>query len=91
MAQRESLLRDLGDYCLLFAGFFPALALRRRVTDDYFSELGKSVYGEIAVYHSGANQVLYRELALQFDFMKDVLRSIQSFSSSNTRNGNVAR
>src|SRR5690606_10642090 len=37
---RADALRDVGDRCLLIAGLFPGLAARRRVSVDYFVELG---------------------------------------------------
>ena len=77
---KEDNLRNVGDYCLFFAGFFPQVAIRRHVNVSYFSDLGKTVYGELAVYHSGSMHDLYHHLVLQFDYMKRVLRSIYGLS-----------
>src|SRR5690606_2930507 len=41
---RADALRDVGDRCLLVAGLFPGLAARRRVSVDYFVELGRGAY-----------------------------------------------
>src|SRR5690606_20899169 len=45
---RRDALRDVGDRCLLVAGLFPALAERRRVSVDYFVELGRGAYQCVA-------------------------------------------
>ncbi|MEB2024092.1 hypothetical protein ACD588_04975 [Xanthomonas campestris pv. campestris] len=45
---RADALRDVGDCCLLIAGLFPGVAQRRRLNVDYFIELGRGAYAEVA-------------------------------------------
>ncbi|CAD2253414.1 hypothetical protein QSH46_008800 [Xanthomonas arboricola pv. juglandis] len=45
---RADALRDIGDQCLLIAGLFPGIAQRRRLSVDYFIELGRGAYFEVA-------------------------------------------
>ncbi|MFO3705583.1 hypothetical protein ACI6Q5_11465 [Xanthomonas codiaei] len=45
---RADLLRDVGDGCLLIAGLFPGVAQRRRLSVDYFIDLGRGAYSEVA-------------------------------------------
>ena len=45
---RADALREVGDGCLLIAGLFPGVAARRRVSLDYFIDLGRGAYYEVA-------------------------------------------
>ncbi|MBB4132457.1 MULTISPECIES: hypothetical protein [unclassified Xanthomonas] len=45
---RADALRDVGDGCLLIAGLFPGVAQRRRLSVDYFIDLGRGAYFEVA-------------------------------------------
>lgn len=45
---RADALRDVGDACLLIAGLFPGVAQRRRLSVDYFIDLGRGAYSEVA-------------------------------------------
>ncbi|CBA17208.1 hypothetical protein [Xanthomonas albilineans] len=45
---RANALREVGDSCLLIAGLFPGLAARRRVSVDYFIDLGRGAYHAVA-------------------------------------------
>ncbi|KAB7765855.1 hypothetical protein [Xanthomonas maliensis] len=45
---RADALRDVGDGCLLIAGLFPGVAQRRRLSLDYFIDLGRGAYAEVA-------------------------------------------
>ncbi|MCC4599037.1 hypothetical protein [Xanthomonas melonis] len=45
---RADLLRDVGDGCLLIAGLFPGVAQRRRLSVEYFIDLGRGAYSEVA-------------------------------------------
>ena len=37
-------LRSVGDQCLILAGLFPERARHKRVSDDYFKNLGENAY-----------------------------------------------
>ncbi len=45
---RADALRDVGDRCLLIAGWYPKLAERRRVSRAYFEAIGRSAYADAA-------------------------------------------
>lgn len=45
---RADALRDVGDRCLLIAGWYPRLAERRRVSRGYFEAIGRSAYADAA-------------------------------------------
>lgn len=70
---REEELRDVGDRCLLIAGWFPRLATRRRVGPRYFADLGRGAYGHLADAARQAYAELFAKLALAFDPMVAVL------------------
>ena len=71
--QRADALRDVGDRCLLLAGWYPKLAERRRVSPDYFAALGQSAYGEAAGAAGGGYGALFAELAGAYRAMVRVL------------------
>lgn len=60
---RLDALRDVGDHCLLIAGLFPGLAERRRVAVDYFIELGRGAYRELAEQGRHGSAALFGQLA----------------------------
>jgi hypothetical protein len=73
---RADALRDVGDRCLLIAGRYPALAERRRVSADYFAQLGCGAYHGVAESARGGYGALYAELARAFGRMVTVLASL---------------
>ena len=64
--QRECL-REVGDKCLLFAGFFPEQAEKRHVKIKYFIELGQSAYIQVASLSKAGSASLYS--ALSYDLL----------------------
>lgn len=74
---REDMLRDVGDHCLLIAGLYPALAERRRVTVDYFAELGRGAYMGIADAGRSAYSALFGQLAASFGDLVATLRAVR--------------
>lgn len=79
-ALREDMLRDVGDHCLLIAGLFPALAGRRRVTVDYFIELGRSAYLSIAEAGRSAYAALFAQMAASYVELVRTLRAVRAHS-----------
>lgn len=53
---QESQLRDVGDKCLLFGGFYPEQAHKRLVSLEYFVNLGRGAYHQIASNHNASHQ-----------------------------------
>lgn len=75
---REDMLRDVGDHCLLIAGLYPALAERRRVTVDYFMELGRGAYLDIADAGRSAYAALFGQLAASYGELVHILRALRT-------------
>lgn len=73
-------LRDVGDKCLLFCGFFPQLAERRLVRVSYFVRLGRSAYNQLALLVERDTDSLYNRLAEAFVPVMDVLQTMRGFS-----------
>lgn len=71
--QRQLSLQHIGDQCLLFAGLFPRVAVKRHVKVSYFVDLGRSAYYAA----SPTSDDLFRSLALEFVVLMDVLQSIR--------------
>ena len=71
--ERMTLLREVGDGCLLFAGLFPKAHERRLVKINYFVDIGRSAYA--AISHKTSD--LYASLAFQFVVLMDILQSIR--------------
>lgn len=74
---REDMLRDVGDHCLIIAGLYPALAERRRVTVDYFTDLGRSAYMGIADAGRSAYAALFAQLAESYGELVRTLRAVR--------------
>lgn len=74
---RLECLQQVGDQCLLIAGLFPALAQRRRVSVDYFIDLGRGAYSEVAGHGKGAHASLYSSLARGYRQMVDTLHLLR--------------
>lgn len=71
---RADALRDVGDRCLLVAGLYPQLAKRRRVTPDYFVDLGGGAYAGVADVARAGYGELFAQLAQAFRRLVAVLR-----------------
>ena len=80
--QREHELRDVGDRCLLIAGLYPELAVRRRVPLSYFIELGQGAYERLSVELRAAWARLYAELSQAFAQLVRVLVEVRRASRS---------
>ncbi|BBD79847.1 hypothetical protein [Aerosticca soli] len=77
---RAEALRDVGDRCLLVAGLFPGLAERRRVSVDYFIEIGRGAYQGVAEVTRQAYASLYGQLAQSYRDLVAVLNGMRSLS-----------
>ncbi|MGD8673243.1 MAG: hypothetical protein PVH86_07990 [Thiogranum sp.] len=78
--QQPDMLRDVGDKCLLFSGFFPKLAERRLVRVSYFVRLGRSAYRQLAMLVDGESDRLYAQLSEAFVPVMDVLQAMRGLS-----------
>lgn len=77
--QRECL-REVGDKCLLFAGFFPEQAEKRHVKIKYFIELGQSAYIQVASLSKAGSASLYSALSYDFIGLMEILHAIRGLS-----------
>jgi hypothetical protein len=75
-------LRDVGDKCLLFSGFFPELANKRHVTVSYFVGLGKCAYSYLSIIHNAGllTSELYALLKEHYVCLIDLLLSIRDLA-----------
>ena len=74
---RADALRDVGDRCLLVAGLFPGLAERRRVSVEYFIDIGRSAYLGVADVTRQAYAALYAQLARSYGELVHTLSAIR--------------
>ena len=74
---RQASLRDVGDKCLLFTGFFPRRAERRRVRLSYFVDLGRAAYREAAQHSPPGLGGMYQGLAGAFVARMEVLQGVR--------------
>lgn len=73
-------MQDVGDQCLLYAGFYPEQAARRRVSVSYFINLGRTAYDTVASRRERATAKLFHELAETFVGLMDVLHTIRDIN-----------
>ena len=71
-------LRDVGDICLLHAGFFPRRARRRRVSVSYYIDLGISAYAQLQQNRHHPLGHLFAQLSQGFVPAMDVLQAMQT-------------
>ncbi len=74
-------LRDVGDQCLLYSGFYPEQAERRNVRASYFVDLGRSAYGMLAERLRDAAADIYGDLARAFVNLRDVLHAMRELDA----------
>jgi hypothetical protein len=74
-SMRADALRDVGDRCLLIAGLYPGLAERRRVGADYFIDMGRGAYAEVAVASHNSYATLFEQLARSY---RDLVRTLRA-------------
>lgn len=75
----EHALRHVGDQCLLLSGMFPERALKKHVSLDYFINIGRQSYLNIANdnKHTDLNRDLFYNLSFHFIGLMDVLNTIR--------------
>lgn len=72
-AERNQELQEIGDECLLFSGFFPKIARKRRVSVQYYVELGRSAYDQLSSVMRKSTAPLFQQLAERFIACMEVL------------------
>ncbi len=79
--QQHELLRDVGDKCLLYSGLFPEHAQKRRVSVDYFVDVGQSAYGVLTELPEKIWRGPYPALCKRFVSMMDVLQTMRDIDN----------
>jgi hypothetical protein len=79
-ASRSHALQDVGERCLLIAGLYPELALRRRVSQAYYIELGQGAFRQLADEARRAAAELFEGIARQFARLVRVLIELRALS-----------
>lgn len=79
--ERDQTLRDVGDKCLLFAGFFPGRARRCRVRISYFVKLGQMAYGSLSEMYPSLHAQLFERLRFHFVGLMDILQTIHELKN----------
>ena len=74
--RKEEKLRDVGDVCLIHAGLFPRRAKRKRVSDQYFIDLGCGAYQQLSVVVEHPIAPLYYRLSQSFLPIRDLLQAM---------------
>ena len=75
--QQMDRLQEVGDKSLLFCGLFPGMANKRRVSLNYFSNLGQNAYLTVSRYVEHPHALLFAELSDQFLCLQQVLQALQ--------------
>lgn len=76
--RQEEKLRDVGDVCLIHAGLFPERARRKRVSEQYFIELGCGAYQQLSVVVENQIADLYYRLSRSFLSIRDLLQAMSN-------------
>lgn len=81
LEQRNYLLQRIGDVALFIAGFFADGLAKKAVDIDYYIHMGGNAYGSLSdevrgTFRGNAFADVYRELAIKFQALVDVLNEI---------------
>ncbi len=78
---QDQKLQEVGDKCLLFSGLFPAHAHKKRVSIQYYIDLGQTAYSLLSTHHHAEHKQgtfeLYASLCNHFVLMRDVLDAMR--------------
>lgn len=79
---RNQLLQRIGDVALFVAGFFAESLASRAVDVDYYINMGGNAYGSLSeevrgTFRGNAIAGVYRELAIKFHLLVDVLNEVR--------------
>lgn len=87
--ERNYLLQRIGDVALFIAGFFADGLAGKAVDVDYYIHMGGNAYGSLSdevrgTYRGKVFAPIYRELALKFQVLVDVLNEIADGAKAST-------
>ncbi len=80
--QPPTMLKEVGDKCLLFAGLFPERATRKRVDQLYFVKLGQTAYATLSEHEHAKQANLFSTLCTQFIILTDILQATRDISTT---------
>jgi len=94
-AHRNHLLQRIGDVALFISGFFVESLANKAVDIDYYIHMGENAYGSLSeetrgTFRGNAFADIYRELAIKFQILIDVLHEVRDSACPNC-NTNVLR
>lgn len=69
-------LQEIGDKSLLFCGLFPGMAKKRRVSLNYYADVGQHAYLSVSREVSHPNAPLFAELSERFLNLQHVLQAV---------------
>ena len=70
-------LQQVADQCLLFSGLYPLRSRRRLVKAQYYIDMGRSAYMQVAERVRQVYVELYENLSQRFVEMMDILQAIR--------------
>lgn len=79
---QDQKLQEVGDKCLIFSGLFPENAHKRRVSMNYYIELGQTAYYLLS--DKTNKNPLYSSLSHQFVPLRDVLDAMRDSDLTRT-------
>ncbi|MBI4209463.1 MAG: hypothetical protein HY538_07145 [Deltaproteobacteria bacterium] len=89
--ERVKSLKQMGDFTLFVAGFFPDSLSRKLIDVDYYMALGGKAYGCLSQifthYHPMKTDELFGDLSHRFSLFVDVLSEVSERSSISTDTG----
>lgn len=81
---RQNQMRDVGDKCLLFSGFFPGRAERKQVKISYFVDLGQTAYLALSDSDQLELAKLFGRLCENFITLVEVLHAIRDIAQNDS-------
>lgn len=87
--QRKHCLQRIGDVALFIAGFFIDSLANKAVDVDYYIHMGGNAYGSLSeevrgTFRGNAFADIYRELAMKFQVLIDVLNEVRDGARQET-------
>lgn len=79
--ENQRIIREVGDKCLLYSGFFPGRAKRQHVKISYYVALGKRSYLALSSSYNNAFSNLFANLSDHFVELMDILHSIRGLDA----------
>jgi hypothetical protein len=86
---RNHLLQRIGDVALFISGFFVESLANKAVDIDYYIHMGENAYGSLSeetrgTFRGNAFADIYRELAIKFQILTDVLHEVRDLACGNS-------